>query len=163
MKLRTVFLSTALLLSFFQAIPSQADGHGSSGVGAYYGAGIVDGAKIYHDPYIYRTWSDAEKYCNEQGMRLPTAYELALALNPKGVSKTAKDGFDPIDNEDRTVAFYYNRSTYPGPPTDEERHWLWTSSVSPYGPYAFCGDGNGYLIDFPRDNDHSMVARCVAD
>jgi hypothetical protein len=118
-----------------------------------------DGKIAYMNQY------DAEKYCNEHGLSFPTAYELALALNPKGVSEIPKNGFVPIYKRDGSVDFYYNASTYPGPSKDDEdKDVFWSSSISPkdYGlnvGYAFRGERGEFYI-FSRF-DHGIAVRCA--
>jgi hypothetical protein len=110
----------------------------------------------------------AEKYCQKHGMSLPTAYELAQALNPKGVRKTEDIGFVPIFNGIRSVGFYYNTSTYPRPPSKVEDEigslWFWSSSILPsYMPnaaYAF-NYLDGEIDEGYRDGDFHNTVRCV--
>jgi hypothetical protein len=125
-----------------------------------------DGKIAYMNQY------EAEKYCQEHGMSLPTAYDLARAFNPQGVSKTKKAGFKAIYKEDGSIDFYYNASIYPGPSKDEDRNWFyfWSSSVDPAigdgsAAYVFKGRG-GSIAGVPRGHysptsaGHIFVVRC---
>jgi hypothetical protein len=80
-----------------------------------------------HGEALYLTYDDAKEYCADRGMRLPTIQELASALNPKGVSKSPKEGFNKISPQDE-APFYYTYQGYEAPPWDEA-HPLWSSSM----------------------------------
>lgn len=54
----------------------------------------------------------ASGYCWSIGERLATLHEIALGLNPDGVSETPKPGFRPVYQRSGKIAFYYNPSTY---------------------------------------------------
>lgn len=74
---------------------------------------------------------EASAYCAALGARLPTAQEIATALNPDGVSVSPKEGFY-LDKPKGEVPFYYNPSTYVRPTlgeNDDTNYWSWTSSL----------------------------------
>jgi hypothetical protein len=116
-----------------------------------------DGKIAYMNQY------DAKTYCLEHGMSLPTAYELAAALNPKGVSETLKCGFDrPIYKKDGSVEAYFNINAYLRPSTDEDKNEFWSSSVSPYtfnDGFLFHGGIGNILLD--NRDDNTVAVRCL--
>ncbi len=105
-------------------------------------------------PHAYAT-----RYCATRG-GLPTAKQLALALNPKGVSDIPREGFYEVAPTGEPV-FYYNYGTYE-PPTSYEGHaMLWSSSIpSNVGGAAFVFDGShGYIYEHTTFAHRAI--RCV--
>ena len=110
----------------------------------------------------YMNQADAIKYCKSQGGHLPTARELAQALNPKGISNTdPKDGVSYLVSTTEGDKFYYNYKTYTRPQGDLGSNFFWSSSgysVYPDDAYYFYGD-YGFVDYVNRDN--SSAVRCA--
>lgn len=105
------------------------------------------------------TQNEAVSYCATRG-GLPTAKQLALALNAKGVSDTARDGFYQVAPKNETP-FYYKNYAYERPTGDEGREWFWSSSLHPYDAdfaFVFYG-GNGSFGSDGRNNFNAV--RCA--
>ncbi len=111
----------------------------------------------------YISQPDARAFCG--GNRLPTAKQIALALNPKGVSDTALTGYYRV-KPDGEAAFYYNSETYI-PPFDESgnhANWIWSSSVTrgAGAPVAFTFSIRYGTFDVAfLDNNNSGSVRCL--
>lgn len=104
------------------------------------------------------TQSEAVSYCATRG-GLPTAKQLALALNARGVSDTAREGFYRVAPKNETP-FYYNYGAYERPTGDEGSEWFWSSSLRPnydVSAFAFFGYG-GYIDDYYRGSN--VAVRC---
>ena len=113
---------------------------------------------------------EAERICADEGMRLPTARELALvaqSLGAQGISETKKDGYylvkgsDSAGNPDH---FYFSYEGYKRPAGDLGSRWFWSSSVhADYSDYAYLLDGyNGDFYYDYRSYDYLNVAvHCV--
>ncbi|MBN21254.1 MAG: hypothetical protein CL678_08190 [Bdellovibrionaceae bacterium] len=111
---------------------------------------------------------EAEKICEDRGMRLPTAREMALLFQTRGaeISETEQDGFYPVDGRDvigNPDFFYFSWKEYKRPEDKLEQHTFWTSSIRPElhtAAYTF----NGYLgdvMDEPRARRVFTSVRCV--
>ncbi len=104
------------------------------------------------------TQNKAARYCATRG-GLPTAKQLALALNAKGVSDIAREGFYEVAPKNETP-FYYNYGSYERPTGDEGSEWFWSSSLLPSyddGAYVFHGS-SGVIGDARYDNN---AVRCA--
>jgi len=113
---------------------------------------------------------EAERICRNEGMRLPTARELALvaqSLGAEGISETKKNGYylvkgsDSIGNPDH---FYFSNKGYKRPAGELGNKWFWSSSVHPvYSNSAYRLNGNhGYIYDYNRSNyNYNYAVRCV--
>lgn len=113
----------------------------------------------------------AERICADEGMRLPTARELALvaqSLGAQGISETKKDGYylvkgsDSAGNPDH---FYFSYKGYKHPAGDLGSKWFWSSSVHPdfsSNAYLLVGD-DGDIGNVYRSYDYHIVSavRCV--
>jgi hypothetical protein len=82
---------------------------------------------------------EAERYCLNMGLRLPTARELAhyaQLRGAKGLSASAKNGFiliEESDNSGKMDRFYYSNVGYEQPLEDDSGwQFLWSSSLLPY-------------------------------
>ena len=106
---------------------------------------------------LWMTYSEAVTYCSTRG-GLPTAKQLAMALNPTGVSDRPRVGFKRISpkNEDR---FYYNRDSYLRPSGEDRHDWFWSSSVY-YDLDAFIFDSHYGDIKYVN-RDTGNPVRCV--
>ena len=103
--------------------------------------------------------SEAISYCATRG-GLPTAKQLALALNAKGVSATAREGFYKVAPKNEP-AFYYNYGAYERPTGDEGSEWFWSSSLRPnYGDNAFVFYGYDGNIGF-GNRSYNYAVRCA--
>ena len=92
---------------------------------------------------------EAVSYCSTRG-GLPTAKQLALALNPRGVGDTPREGFYSVSPENE-ASFYYNSDTYGPPSGDVRREWFWSSSVYyDFSAYVFTGYSGdiGYVSQY---------------
>ena len=113
---------------------------------------------------------EAKKICQDKGMRLPTARELALVsqgLGAQGISETQKDGYylvkgsDSAGNPDH---FYFSFKGYNAPAEDLGYYTFWTSSIHPtFSHSAFLLDASvGVIEPISRGDDFSSEAvRCV--
>lgn len=114
---------------------------------------------------------EAKRICQDMGMRLPTARELALVsqnLGAQGISETQKDrhyylvkGSDSAGNPDH---FYFSFKGYNPPAGDLGTYTFWTSSVHPtFFHSAYLLDASvGVIESIPRGDDFSSEAvRCV--
>jgi hypothetical protein len=103
------------------------------------------------------TQREAVSYCATRG-GLPTAKQLALALNARGVSYTAREGFDERSPKNEP-AFYYNDRLYERPTGDEGREFFWSSSIyNGFNGWAFQGNYGDVIIDGRWD---SHAVRCA--
>ena len=113
---------------------------------------------------------EAERICRNEGMRLPTARELALvaqSLGAEGISETRKDGYRLIrgtDSAGNPDNFYFSYKGYQRPAGDLGNKWFWSSSVHPYvsrDAYVL-GGNNGDFGYGPRSYVYNFIAvRCV--
>lgn len=104
------------------------------------------------------TWEEAMAYCEKFHAGLPTVRQLALGINPQGVSSTPVEGSWPIRDYYGDVEFYFNRSSA------ASTHMLWSSTkmgkngIGVMEVYIFSGyDG---LLHIHRSND-KMFFRCL--
>ena len=117
---------------------------------------------------MHMNWYEANAYCNnpkEGRLRLPTARELALMMNPQGVHTMAKVGDDVISGSDsagKPDPFYYSSDGYKGP---AEGRWYWSSSIIPDASlfaWGIVDDGNfTYATRSGGVDDVDTVVRCV--
>jgi hypothetical protein len=137
------------------------------------------------------TWDKADRYCRDQGTRLPTPRELAIysqSLGAVGIRETdypgvfyeapqvmsetyrmLADGYSPILTSTRkgevSVDFYFNNKNY-RPPKEEDYYFVFWSSVIQPGyrtikAYAMRG-GDGFIdLQFLDDYHHCSSVRCV--
>lgn len=82
-------------------------------------------------PYCVMTQYNAEKFCTTQGGKLPSIEQLALNLNPEGMSKIPMVGFDQVSPAGE-APFYYDYQTYKYQGHYNEVDYLWASSISSY-------------------------------
>ncbi|MGK5090254.1 hypothetical protein WDW86_22120 [Bdellovibrionota bacterium FG-2] len=87
----------------------------------------------------------AEKFCANQNLRLPTARELALILNPSGVSETDDNDGSYLVSLRGEESFYYNYRTYRRSARDDGKNEFWSSSTNfvefSHNCISFTGDG----------------------
>lgn len=109
---------------------------------------------------------EAEKICKDNGMRLPTARELAevsQSFGAEGISETPKEGYYLVNGSDSTGQpdrFYFSYKGYQRPSGDFGSYWFWSSSVTDsYLAYKLNGF-NGDLDYFIPGYDLHAV-RCV--
>lgn len=102
---------------------------------------------------VFFTPTAAAKHCAAHESRLPTAKEVALALNPEGVSDVPKEGYIDLAYVEPGGAFYYNKDTFHPYAGDDARERtlagcpIWTSATSYRGNYMFDGtDGDFHLV-----------------
>lgn len=112
----------------------------------------------------------AKEICEDEGMRLPTARELALiaqGLGAEGISETRKDGNRLIRGTDSAGSpddFYFSNSGYKRPAGDLGNWWFWSLSVHPDDSFnVFILNGfNGDIDTVNRSYDNFINAvRCV--
>lgn len=116
---------------------------------------------------------EAERICEDNGMRLPTARELALvaqSLGAEGISETKKEGYYLVrgsDSAGNPDLFYFSYKGYKRPAGDLGNKWVWSSSVDPdYSNLAFRLNGLNGEFDFynrSADNYYNIfnAVRCV--
>ena len=82
------------------------------------------GQMVRHsDGSVHRmTHAEALSYCSARG-GLPTAKQLALLLNTKGLSDKPLQGFPKYSPKNETP-FYYSHASYERPEGDEGVEWL---------------------------------------
>lgn len=117
----------------------------------------------------------AEKYCNDQedyGTHLPSAYELALAMNASGVSYTGQYGYFPIPSGYDNLDAYYDYGSFAadkivgtpagGDLTREEltNNYFWTSSVPGFRVLGYIFHGSRGIIT-NADRNVEAAVRCV--
>ena len=103
------------------------------------------------------TFFDAKDYCLLRGGP-PTAKQLALALHPKGVSDTPREGSYKVQLLYKRP-FYYTNDGYLSPGGEENDHQIWSASVYPdLEAYVFNLE-KGYLYLTYRYEQNAV--RCV--
>ncbi len=105
------------------------------------------------------TQREATSYCSTRG-GLPNIKQLALSLNPNGVSDTRRDEYSKVAPQNETQ-FYYSDASYNRPPGDEGLFFFWSSSLyagTLSSAYGF--DGNkGYIGVSSRGTSNAV--RCA--
>ena len=131
---------------------------------------LSDIAKDEEGNVLHLNQLDAEKYCKEQGMRLPTIRELALyaqSLEAAGISETKKEelylvkGSDAAGNSDH---FYFSHKGYKRPKGDLGKYWFWSSSVHPdytFSAYVLNGNNGDVGLDVSSYINDFNAVRCV--
>jgi len=113
------------------------------------------------------THPQAEAYCAEQGMRLPTLRELALAYNPNGVLRKEPSGvrLEPFYTESRHFDFFYDPSSYQRGKGDSAFEWYWSSTLySGNSQHAYFFDAAyGEIRETNRHAKGSCAVRCIQD
>lgn len=101
---------------------------------------------------------EAIAYCQEQGLRLPTAREFAAYIQKNNesikVRETSADDFYPITEQDQnrqSDKFYFNRGNFTNKSLNNQGLILrfWTSSMQKVSPHSAAMD-MGYLFDFSK-------------
>ncbi len=103
------------------------------------------------------TYKQAVSYCATRG-GLPTSRQLAMALNPSGISDREREGFPKVSPKNEPD-FYYNYGSYERPAGDEGSEWFWSSSVNSDG-YSFVFNGFYGFIDYAYRINYVAV-RCA--
>lgn len=136
------------------------------------------------------TQRQAKRACDEQGLRLPTARELAFhsqSLGARGIRESAhpgvlttspevraeielmtREGYYPVYQANSAglavVDFYFNATGYRPAEGDLGNHWLWSSSSArAYGfsdVHYFLLGGSGHIVSSNNPRDEGAV-RCV--
>jgi|GEM_PF-2259326 len=109
------------------------------------------------------TQEEARKFCDSSGKRLPTARELALAMNPIGIHERPVEGrrLPRIYEQNGGVDFYYDKRTYVRPEGDAGVHAFWSSSLHPsVGESAYYFNGSDGDIDYYL-NSYKLGVRCA--
>lgn len=121
-----------------------------------------------------RTFEDAKEYCAKDGMRLPTALELARILNLAGLSSEGEHAttINAYSESGELQSFRYDNDTYKYSEIQDRikyRRELWTSSFTAKGrqesAYVFEMDF-GYLRGKPlqvRGDQGEAYSLCVKD
>ena len=134
---------------------------------------LTDIARNEKGDVLHMTQYEADSHCRSQGLRLPTARELALysqSLGAQGVSKTGKDGYwlwkGSIDG--KSDKFYFNPSGYQRPKGDLGNYSFWSSTVSSlhnkvWGDFFYALDGaSGDLHHaYPTWGSEYYAVRCL--
>lgn len=115
---------------------------------------------------------EAERICQDEDMRLPTARELALdaikreVLPLSAISETKKDGYDLVEGSDSAGNpdyFYFSYKGYERPTGKLGGNWVWSSSVHPDDSddaYRF-DNFDGVIDEDYRELHISNAVRCV--
>jgi len=129
---------------------------------------LTDYARDADGEALVMNQHDAEKYCLDQGLSLPTIRQLALVAQKMGakISDKAADGYSPIYTAnsagERVVDFYYSNSDVT-PRSDVWRFSYWSTrfhSVNSDGAYFFFGVTGA--IDFALPNfGFTFPVRCA--
>lgn len=131
---------------------------------------LTDVAKNADGSVLHLNQYDADSYCRNQGLRLPTARELGLyaqSLGAEGVSETAKDGYLPVNGLDTAGhpdGFYYSFLHYQRPSGDlESSNAYWSSTIDPeHSNVAYSLNGfMGVIVGLNRDFAGIGAVRCV--
>lgn len=124
---------------------------------------------------IRGTQTYAKHFCEDKGMRLPTAREFALvaeSLGAEGISETRKDGYRLIRGQDSAGNpdyFYFSNHGYKRPAGALGNYWFWSSSVHPgnyFNNMAYLLNGYNGAIDYYVRSDVyyvSFAVRCAID
>ncbi len=105
------------------------------------------------------TQREAVSYCSTRG-GLPTIKQLALLMNPNGVSDTRRDEYSKVAPQSEPQ-FYYTDASYIRPPGDEGLFFFWSSSLYAGSlSSAFGFDGNKGFIGVSSRGTQNAV-RCA--
>ncbi len=118
----------------------------------------------YHGEIDYMYYAGSLRYCETRG-GIPSIKEIAMALNPNGVSDTKPPlpGFKEIKPR-YEPSFWYNYRTYhvPSPDLNNSNVGIWSSTSSSDGGYgAYFIFENGKII-FNYTNAGIYSVRCRA-
>jgi hypothetical protein len=105
------------------------------------------------------TQRDAISYCSTRG-GLPNIKQLALALNPNGVSDTRRDEYSKVAPQNEPQ-FYYFDGSYNRPSGDDGLFFFWSSSLyagTLSSAYGFDGT-KGYIGVSSRGTSNAV--RCA--
>ncbi len=113
------------------------------------------------------THAQADAYCADQGLRLPTLRELATHYNPLGVLSSEPTGvrLEAFYTEQRRIHFFYDPSTYQRGRGDSVFEWYWSSTLLPQNEqHAYFFDAaHGEIRDTHREVQRSCAVRCIRD
>jgi hypothetical protein len=102
---------------------------------------------------------EAVSYCSTRG-GLPTIKQLALLMNPNGVSDTRRDEYSKVAPQSEPQ-FFYTEASYLRPPGDEGRVFVWSKSYyqgTLSSVFGFDGN-NGSIGVTSRGSSHAV--RCA--
>jgi hypothetical protein len=130
---------------------------------------LTDSAKNSDGNFLHLNQYDANSFCRNKGLRLPTARELAhfsQSQGAQGISETPKDGYrlvKGLDSEGNQDYFYFSSQGYMRPAGDLGKKYFWSSSMHPnYPGYAYGLDGyDGAIVTNDVKVNFGVRVRCV--
>lgn len=114
----------------------------------------------------------AQRICDDKGMRLPTARELALyaqSHGAEGISSYEKEGYYLVRGQHTDGFpdhFYYSPKGFKIPEGEPINAFVWSKSYyhhytkRSYALYYYAGD---FLFDHSDDWDYNYVVKCVIE
>jgi hypothetical protein len=117
------------------------------------------------DKVLRMTQEDAASFCLSMGSLLPTAKEIALALNPEGIIDYPVPGYSLpiIDDESSSFGiFYYESKTYPTS-SNGIQPAFWSSTFAYHNGYAnsVYQFNNGIFNILGLKYKYERAVRCV--
>jgi len=119
------------------------------------------------------SWSDAMRFCQTQGLHLPTSRDFACLLPQRGtvtlefgdMPTPILPGYYLVDSQNPGGVddrFYMNHDAYKRPSTEKEDHSIWTASLPPDHPgfahvYFDKWGGGGLDPKYPTGEDHRLT------